>query len=194
MNKTPLIYRVLSGKASELEKKELEEWIAQSEDNRIEFDDLKLLLENSPEQDQLPPKSQFYDGLTKIKALMQLKLRKRERNKRAVVLIIFIAVIIAVLFFSLYRKNSDANEYVRYDNVSLRQVLHMLEKKYDVQIELEKKEIANCKFTGAFYRAENVSNMLQILDEALSLKHKSLGRQKYLLTGSGCPSPQSLLP
>ena len=192
MNKTPIIYRVLSGTASEPEKKELDEWLALSEGNRLEFDDIKLLWENSSPQDQSIPKSQFYDGLIKIKALMQHKLKKRERNKRTVALIILIVLILTLLLFFLFRKNTETNEYIKYDKVSLSFVLQALEKKYDVSIELEKRDIANCKFTGAFYMANNVNSILQALDEALSLKHESVGPRKYRLTGTGCP--QSLLP
>jgi ferric-dicitrate binding protein FerR (iron transport regulator) len=68
MDRVALIYRFLSGEASQSEKQELDEWIAKSEANREEFEDIKLLWENSP----LPSDTeQDENGFEKIRQRIQ---------------------------------------------------------------------------------------------------------------------------
>src|SRR5258706_6205175 len=76
MDKSVIIFKVLSGHASELEKNELNIWITQSDANREEFNNLKLLWESSGEAERKD--DHFYDGLYKIQA----KIRQRQRRKR----------------------------------------------------------------------------------------------------------------
>ena len=98
MDRLYLIYKVLSKQASETERKELDEWLSQSEENEIEFNDIKLLWETQSNPDQSISKNQMTDGLHKIKALMQSKLRRRWQNTKTIALITL--VIIGVLVFT----------------------------------------------------------------------------------------------
>jgi hypothetical protein len=94
MDKTSLIYKVLEGEASEAEKAELSDWISASEENKSEYQDIKLLWEISNdiinESDD-----HFYDDLRKIKATMQTKNKPPKTYKNRV--IIFLLIIILIL-------------------------------------------------------------------------------------------------
>lgn len=192
MDRSSLIYKVLSNEATETERKELDEWLSQSEENKIEFNDIKLLWETSGDSDQLTSKNQLKEGLSKIKALMQSKLRRREQNTRTWVLIVLAIVSVLVFTYLLFQKsqNRDSIGRLKFDNVSLEQVINTLEDRYDVHIEFENKKVSTCTFTGIFYQTKNVDEVLQTLDEALNLNHKLTGEGEYLVTGTGCSGVQ----
>ncbi|HEY9044492.1 MAG TPA: hypothetical protein VIN08_01290 [Ohtaekwangia sp.] len=109
MDSVRLIYRVLSGDASDEEKAQLDNWIRQSDENGEEYLNIKLLLENRSVEDD--SNVGFTEGLSGIKR----KAAKRKYHA-VVVMAIKYLVIFAVLFFLLsliYRarvskgKNSD---------------------------------------------------------------------------------------
>lgn len=190
MDKTSLIYKVLSAEANESEKKELENWLSQSEENKIEFNDLKLLWEASKDPDQSITKNQLQDGFIKIKALMEAKLKKRQQNKRIWILITVLILGLLVFIFIFFRKeqNHDSFKRLKFSNTSLEQVIKILESEYEIDIELENKKVSACTFTGVIYRTKNVDDVLRTLDEALSINHRAVREGHYLLTGSGCLS------
>lgn len=192
MDRSSLIYKVLSNEATETQRKELDEWLSQSEENKIEFNDIKLLWETSGNSDQSFPKNQLKEGLSKIKALMQSKLRRREQNTRTWVLIVLAIVSVLVFTYLLFQKSQDRDSIgrLKFDNVSLEQVINTLEDQYDVHIEFENKKVSACTFTGIFYQTKNVDEVLQTLDEALNLSHKLTGEGEYLVTGTGCSGVQ----
>lgn len=77
MEVVSLTYRVLSGQANASEREQLEKWIAQSEENRREFEDIKLLWENSAIGEK---KGQTNDsGFEKVRSRLKEKLAKRRR-------------------------------------------------------------------------------------------------------------------
>ncbi|SRR5258706_13420421 len=188
MDKPSLIYKVLSAKADESEKKELEDWLEQGEENKIEFNDIKLIWENSTDPDQSLPKNQFREGLTKIKALMQTKLKKREQSKRtwALLILLLLGILLFTFVFFLKPQRHKPSGHLQFNNVSLGQVLETLESEYGVHIELADRKLNTCLFTGIFYQTKNVKDVLQLLDEALNLKYTITGEGQYLLTGPGC--------
>lgn len=61
MSRVDVIYRVLSGIASKVEKEELERWIGHSEANRAEYEDLKLLYRHSRVARAMPRDRRFYE-------------------------------------------------------------------------------------------------------------------------------------
>ena len=188
MNRTPLIYKVLSNAASESEKKAMEDWLEESEENKTEFDNVKLLWETSNNPDSSFPKIQMVEGLTKIKALMQPKFMRRERSWRNLVwtALLLIGVLMFTDAYLKNVKNKDSRVRLKFNNVSVEEVVKTLEDEYDVRIELDNKKIGACRFTGVFYQAENVDEILQILDQALSFRHQRKQKSEYLVTGTGC--------
>ena len=75
MEVVSLTYKVLSGQADASEREQLEEWIAQSEANRREFEDIKLLWENSISNAH---GSQTHDsGFEKVRSRLKERLARK---------------------------------------------------------------------------------------------------------------------
>ena len=60
MDTTSLIHKVLSGRGSETERADLEEWIGRSEANKTEYNDIRLLWENAKDADRSPADAHFF--------------------------------------------------------------------------------------------------------------------------------------
>jgi ferric-dicitrate binding protein FerR (iron transport regulator) len=185
MDKIALIYKVLTGEASENEKKELHDWLDQGENNRNEFEDVKLLWGNANNSDQFLPHASFHEGLNKIKALVKAKIRRRRQLKMTAALIM-VSVLVIACFFFYDTKAPEPQRYLRFNNTALSQVINALEDEYNVHIEMEKEELSTCRFTGTFYRTRDVDPILRTLDEALNLNHEIVGERRYRVTGTGC--------
>ena len=189
MNKIVLIDKVLSGNASEAEKTELDVWISESEANQIEYQDIKLLWENTNDVNNAEDDDHFYDGLQKIKASMQSKHKPSIRNKTVIRYAALLSVLIVLVY--LFFKNVETkqqSQYIRFDNASLENVVPVLEDQYNIHIEVENKKILGCQFTGTFYQADSVHDVISSLTGALNLTYVILSDQKYRLIGSGCLS------
>lgn len=107
MDKTSLIYKVLEGDASEAEKAELSDWINASEENKSEYQDIKLLWEISNDIIDISD-DHFYDDLKKIKATMQTK-NKRLKNYKNRVLIFLLIIILILTAIALYVSTLNDN-------------------------------------------------------------------------------------
>ena len=182
MDKSVMIFKVLSGQASELEKEDLDRWITQSDANREEFDDLKLLWESSREEQRKD--NHFYDSLYKIQA----KIRQRQRRKRSrfIVWIGLVAMGLTGLLLYFAFPPTLSSDNLRFNHTPLRLVVDALESKYHIQIEAENKEILACEFTGSFYMVDNPQDAIRSVCSALSLKYEVVSEERYRLTGFGC--------
>jgi len=99
MEVVSLTYKVLSGQASASEREQLEQWIAESEGNRREFEDIKLLWEYSAIGEM---EGQINaGGFEKVRSRVKAKLAKRRRIR--VLCWALVLVIIAVAFFLMLR-------------------------------------------------------------------------------------------
>lgn len=94
MNTTQLIYRVLSGEASEEEKLRLEQWKALNDSNKLEYDDIKMLWECSRDTGGADFSEEGYrESWQQIKQKMFAIQQKRKKIR----VIIVIAVIVLML-------------------------------------------------------------------------------------------------
>jgi ferric-dicitrate binding protein FerR (iron transport regulator) len=182
MDKSAMIFKVLSGEANELEKKELDIWITQSDANREEFNDLKLLWESSREE--AGNDHHFYESLYKIQA--QIRQRQRRKRSKPIVLIGLAAIGLIGLLLYFIPLLTLSSDNLRFNNAPLRLVVGALESKYHIQIEAERKEILACQFTGSFYMVDNPQDAIRSICSALNLKYEIMGKGKYRLTGFGC--------
>ncbi len=186
MDKTSLIYKVLEGNASEGEKIELMAWIGQSEENKAEYQDIKLLWENSNEIIR-GTNDHFYAGLRKIKTSMQSKHKRDNLNK--IILLTLILVVLVILFFCwLSPEKREDPPFLRFDNASLEIVISTIEVRYNIHIQVADEKILACGFTGIFYHADSGQNVTQSLAKALDLTYEMLDDQHYRLIGIGCLS------
>lgn len=92
MDIVSLTYKVLSGRADDPEIKELKEWINQSDENRQEFEDIKLLWENS----------EFFRNADQsddsVFEKIRLRLKKRLKKRRRMRTFLWSVVLIAMAF------------------------------------------------------------------------------------------------
>ena len=190
MDKTTLIYKVLAGTAADTEKRELDEWIGRSEANRAEYEDIRLLWENTKGTGKDGDDIHFYDGLDQIRNLMQQR-RKRKRRKKvivSVVLLVFGAVMFGYLI--LLPPVLHPFAYQKFENTTLDSVIHTLEQQYRIDIEVDDRKVLACRFTGAFYN-QSVEDIVRVIASNLNLTYEVGGEGRYLLTGQGCQSPNT---
>ena len=205
MDKPTLIYKVLSGSASDAESSELRAWIASDPDNAEEFEDIKLLYEGSLDiEEKIGERdSHFYEGLQKIQD--RIKALKDERAgpyKRAGIVVSISAVTI-VLFMCFYywreplarRTDTMGNtipssivlhDNLAFDEATLESIFSMLEKRYRVKFNVASEELLSCRFTGTFYRGIEIDEVIRVLAESEGFNYTPEDAASYALYGSGC--------
>lgn len=187
MDKTSLIFKVLSEEASQDEKTELENWIAQHQNNKAEFIDLKLLWD-SANSDSANTSEDFYVGLIKIQSRIKKSLSARRRNK-AIMWICVIGIAIMATTY-LFVTSSSSSGLLRFDKAPLTEVIHTLDREFHINVIIGSDKILKCKFTGTFINKKNDLDLVRSLSEAMDLKYEVLKGNVYRLTGSGCEVDQ----
>lgn len=184
MDRVALIYKVLSGEASLDEKQELDEWVAKSEANREEFEDIKLLWENSP---LAPDTKQDDNGFENIRQRIQ----QRSLRKKLIRSIIYacIVVTLAALFFLLLRQTWFRNQDgVQFNNTRMKEVIKVLEHEYQIQIEVNNPKLLKCHFTATLYKVKDKQTALRSIEHSLDVAFIAQSKRKYSLVGNGCSS------
>lgn len=184
MEKTLLIFKVLSGDATPDERAELDQWIAQSEANRTEYEDIKLLWDNSSVVSHTEDEH-FFNGFARIKSKFRQK-RAIRRRKR---LMIWTSVIVATVLVTIalfITTDPASNVLVRFDDAPLAEVITVLETEFHIDIETDSGEILACKFTGTFYKKDNEQALIRSLSHSLNLQYEIMNHHAYRLMGSGC--------
>lgn len=112
---TERIYNMLKGRITEVEKRELESWIALSPANKDEFEDIKLLLEGRNENGEHSPDSKFYDGLRKIKQIIRDRADAKIRRRVLIFFLIAVSVIVLIIFLNDRKRQKSP----KFENVGL---------------------------------------------------------------------------
>ena len=175
MEGTGLIYKVLSGTASESEHKQVQDWVKQSDLNRLEFEDVQLLYKNTEDSNTAP------DDFPKISNRIHRKIQGSKR-KRAALLIIslgFLPLIATLFFFHPQHK-----KLTRFNQVTLAEVIKILEEDYELSIIVRQDELLHCRFTGTFYTREPVE-IVKSLAKGLNLNIR-MKAGSYEIGGKGC--------
>ena len=181
MDKVSLMYKVLSGEAAPSEQKELADWIAESEANSEEFEDIKLLWESSVSS------TDAYDendsGFEKIRQRVKQRLKAKSRLKHV---LYAIALAGAVLIFVLLTKWTwfSSSDGVRFHRTGLNQVIKALEKSYDIKIDVNNTEIGKCQLTATFYRVDDERRTLEAIEHALNVEFVVQSKNKFRLKKS----------
>ncbi|MBC5993522.1 FecR family protein [Pontibacter cellulosilyticus] len=74
---------------------------------------------------------------------------------------------------------------LQFANEELKNILPVLERYYDTEIELKNSALGTCRFTGTFQQAD-LEEVLQVLTATMQLKYIEQDKQGYSLTGQGC--------
>lgn len=184
MDRVSLIYKVLLGEANPAEKQELEEWVKQNEANLEEFNDIKLLWENSP---LLEESGQDDFGFEKIRQRIQQGVRTKRRIRYIIYtcILIIVTVIFIVLIKQTWLSNSDG---VQFKSTGINDVIKMLEHRYDIKIEVNNSELLKCQLTATFYNVYDKQMALKSIEHSLNVEFITQSKNNYRLNGNGCSS------
>lgn len=187
MDRTLLIYKILSGEASEAESRQLKEWIAESDANLSEFLDVKLVWEHGGLAESPPadPDDAFYDGLKKIREKLRIMRAKRRLNRAMALTGFSVSALLIVFTALIYISSNRAPRYIRFDDATMRQVIKTIEDQYPVSIEVERTAIFDCRFTGTFYR-QATGDILASISKKLDLRYQVVGQNRFRIIGKGC--------
>jgi ferric-dicitrate binding protein FerR (iron transport regulator) len=205
MINTKLIYKVLSGEASESEKTALEKWRTEHPANAEDYEDIKLLYQADQDFDARVNErdEQFYDGLRNIQ--LQIKKIKRKHRILGLAKTFGMAVLITAVIFSISlitiqlahqsrisrSKERDIatlllNDNLVFKDTTLRNIMHMLESQYPLTIHTRNRGLLSCKFTGTFYRGISIEDMLRMLALAEGFDVTTNEPGIVELDGEGC--------
>lgn len=125
MDQTSLIYRVLSGNASDAEKREFDAWVALNDANKAEFEDIKLLWDNSPDEDAVEHDDEYYEGLRKI--MSEIRVREQRRKiQKAILHIALMAGLLTLIFFTSYFLSKQEKSGVSFKSKNVSPVSEMM--------------------------------------------------------------------
>jgi hypothetical protein len=203
MDKLLLMYKILSGNATESEIIEFNSRISNEPDYAEEFEDLRLVYESSLniEEKIVERDDQFYDGLRKIQDRIKALKRAKKRTKRlkiagisaAIAATFFISVLYVLGLNSPSRlpiPNSQGivlNENLNFEEASLESIIDLLEGKYHLVIKVSTNELLSCRFTGMFQKGLTIENVIRTLAQAEDFNYKIIDRETYEFRGTGCP-------
>lgn len=74
----------------------------------------------------------------------------------------------------LYKGWTD--NFLGFDEVSLKELAKIMERKYNVQIVIENKELENYKYTGSFRNVENITKIMEIIKATTPVTYRIEGR------------------
>lgn len=183
MDHVALIYKVLSQQATREEKAELECWILESEENRQEFEDIKLLWEssNAPDESHLADDS----GFDWIKLRMKEHI-KRKRRIRTLFSTLLLILITSLLVFLLSKTWFAPLEQIRFDRMEMSDVIKVLEERYKIEIEVTNPRILSCRYTAILLNVDDEHLVLTSIEHSLNVKFIDQGKNKYNLVGDVC--------
>lgn len=75
---------------------------------------------------------------------------------------------------------------LRFERAPLQNVLEILEREFGIAFDVKKSEILACRFTGTFYRNDEIKEIIRTLSDSMHVEFVSTAPGKYLLTGEGC--------
>lgn len=113
MNEIELIHKFLSGAASEAEEKQVKDWILASDDNLLEFQSIKLLYENTID-DEDDPNYNAEGTWIKIKGVIKAEKRTKRLIRTAIIAAITVALIALAYFLSLRVATSQTTPSTTY--------------------------------------------------------------------------------
>lgn len=184
MDRVSLIYKVLSGEANPSEQRELEDWIAKSEANREEFEDIKLLWENSPITGD--PQHEDDSGFEKIKQRMEQRFGVKRRLRYALYTII-LAMVTVLVVLQLRQTWLSTTHGVRFNNAQMNEIVTFLEKQYHIEINVDDSKLLHCQLTATFYKVDE-QMALKSIEHSLNVEFIVQSKSKYSLTGDDCSS------
>lgn len=182
MDMTALIYKVLSNAATDDERQRLQKWIGQSEKNREEFENVKLLW-SSGNSLTWKNKGKQENGFDNIRQKVRMKARANRR--RRVLLFAGCAMLTSTIYIYI-SITTHVPEQLTFEEQPFASVIKVVEENYGVSITVEDKELLQCSFTGTFYEVDLPANLVSSVADAIGARYEVTGRNQYRLIGGRC--------
>lgn len=184
MEKTELIFKVLSKEATAQEVNELETWINLDPINKSDYEDLKILWEGHAAKINSAD-SPTDDGFQRIR----LAIRQKEKKKKiayiigvGLLLVIFFTII--RFFVSREQERNNREVVVRFEHVTLASIASKFNEKYRVLLDVPV-QLQACEFTGVLYN-DSPEDALKFITESLNLEFSVINQHSYKIRGNGC--------
>ncbi|MBX2956201.1 MAG: DUF4974 domain-containing protein [Cyclobacteriaceae bacterium] len=183
MDRVTLMYKVLSGKASPVEKLELNDWIALNPENEEEFKNIKLLWESEQDTGRIIEQD-TNDNFEQIR----LRVKSHQIRIRTIRSILYTLVVLSLALFaiSIMHATGSGTTGYRFEEVAMTNVIRVLEKRYYIKVEVRNPELLRCRYTGSFFRVEDEREVLRSIEQALEVEFVALTDTQYQLTGNVC--------
>ena len=210
MDKTQLIHRVLTSKATAVEQAELNEWISRDPGNAREYDDIKFLYEGSQDIEHkiLERDEHFYDGFRNIERRIEGVKRRNRRSRlfKVAGIAIMAAGLALMAITQLFTSGPSTENSIRpsdgkhtgtvygvvlsdnlkFENVTIESIIGLLEGRYDLVFVVTSKRLLSCRFTGTFYQGTSVVELINTLALSADFDFNIINAHKYALSGNGC--------
>jgi hypothetical protein len=184
MEKSELIFKVLSNEASKEEVMALKDWILLNDANKNEYEDLKLLWEGSQTTNNNERDYIYYSGLQRIKAAI----KKKESKSNLIFnlsMILMVISVLSIIYFLLYSNSKKENKVLlKFNRAPMFQIISDLEMKYNIKIVMPK-NLSNCVFTGSLYN-DSAEDAILYLAESMNFEYRVVGERVFKLKGAGC--------
>ncbi len=183
MDRVSSIYKVLSGEASTLEKDELDEWVAESQANREEFEDIKLLWECAAQGEH---NIEVDTGFEKIKQRMQQQQRKK-RQIQYIAFFVILAIIATAIVLIFRNTGTVKSNGLQFNGIGMVDAIRILERQYSIKVDVHNSELLKCEFSATFYKVDK-HTVLKSIEDSMNLEFIDLRKNRYSLTGNNCTS------
>ena len=185
MSKAKVIYRVLRGIASDAERDELQHWIAASEANREEYEDLKLVYRLS-QRAGVPRDNRYHERFEQIRRKATARLGRKARARQGSRLVGALVCAGLALFLGIHSVIDFRPATFQFQDQTLRQVLSLVERTYGIQVRVDEDALESCRFTGTFYRVDQPDDIIRSISRSVGADFVSTAPGKYRLLGGGC--------
>jgi ferric-dicitrate binding protein FerR (iron transport regulator) len=169
MSRSDIIYRVISGNATEEEREEVARWIAFSKANREEYEDLKLFYRFSKKNGPVRRADvHFEERFEQIRrrATMRLKRKARIRHARFLVGALVCVTFAAFLWGQVIMGIRPMS--LQFQDQELRQVLTVVEREYGIEVHIDEAALESCRFTGTFHRVHEPEILVLAISDAIN--------------------------
>jgi ferric-dicitrate binding protein FerR (iron transport regulator) len=187
MDRTALIFKVLSGEATTHEQNDVTEWKSASIANRGEFNALKILWQYSNANKRFTEEDSFYDGLHAIKKEIDSRKTGTQRLRAVLITTIMATILSAVVYFSnesSYGQHHANAEFLTFNQSGIGEVIMQLEKEYRITIDIPLL-LTHCKFTGSFYN-HAPEDAIRLIALSLDGHYRKVDNHNYIVYGRSC--------
>lgn len=201
MDYVNLIYKVLSGQATETDQEKLRKWLAKAPANKEEYEDIKRVYQADQnfEEREANRDEKFYDDFRNVLVRIDRIKRQRRITRWAITMLtsILITVLIAIGWDQMHQPTTTttatkdavsiqlATDLV-FEEVTILEIFETLESDYQVTIQASNKNLLACRFTGTFYRGTSIKDMVHAVAQAEDFRLSAKGLQMEI-HGEGCP-------